>query len=831
MPTAELERQFVEKRIMLSRRDLLQYEEMLCGDLKNFLSFESHALYFPVEDELQESVYIEDEKKLLLPLRYNGFLLGVLMLGGVNADKNTPGFLSSVAQLCLEKIQLGKKERLDERSGLLRPRFFMEKLKKEVHAINSYFHSTMRHDMQKQEDEFPLASLAAALPDMLNENSEAEFAMPVSRQSSIGVMVLPVLGLNAVQVNKGYHAAEQYYAVLAEKIRAAVPNDAVCTLLDENNFAVLFPGATRKMMDNLAQDCLAIAENVSFDLYKKPLLKEKGVALRLCAGYALFPQDWDGTADSRDVEEVPHLLVHKAKLAAGRLRSAAEKHRTAASLQSLAYRQILLHGGSVSAVKPYSRIEVDLGRESGAYEGMCFAVGGSEDIRKGEIVLRRVYADHAEAEVLLLDDPTVSISVGDRLFYVTEQSFATVKLADGICCHAYRDFVNAVNEELALEEKPEFSLTLLLFQLGDVQDMQESSEGRDSAAAEKQTHSMDDVLSDLAEFLHEQGRKKGLYADEPKFGSLSFNSILVYHKNCTANALETLYKEALEHIREKFGIHGAAGLCSYPYLNYTPAEMWEGVRKALNYALLLPAPHVGILDSLAINISADRKFSLGDTFGAVEEYRMALLADADNILAWNSLGVCLADLGRNAEAKNAFEVAYSKNNKDFTTCYNLGTACIALEDRKSAKEFFLASLAIKPDHVYARIRLGEIAEKEKDFETAEEQYTLAMRANPQNSVPYRCLAKLFMQQGNFEKAREYLQSALQKNSEDAVSLQLLAGLYLDSREDAHLAEVLARQSIALLPFRRSAWAELARALEAQGKDGEAAEIRRSSMRL
>ncbi len=64
-----------------------------------------------------------------------------------------------------------------------------------------------------------------------------------------------------------------------------------------------------------------------------------------------------------------------------------------------------------------------------------------------------------------------------------------------------------------------------------------------------------------------------------------------------------------------------------------------------------------------------------------------------------------------------------------------------------------------------------------------------------------------------------------------MSLQLLAGLYLDSHEDARLAEMLARQSIALLPFRRSAWAELARALDMQGKITEAMEVRRNSMRF
>lgn len=823
---------FPKTRSALTRRDLLLYEDTLCRDLRLFIPFDSHALYFPVADELKSCEYIPEEKKLLLPLRFNDLLLGIFLLKGVTGDEKVFAQLPDIVRLCLEKIHLCKRERLDEKSGLLRPRFFMEKLTRDVQSINAYFQSTMQHDMQKQENEFPLTGVAAFSSSLLSVSvgnglglqalqDEQEFSA-ITRQSTVGLMVLPILGMNKVREVMGYHVAEQYYAGLAEKIRASIPGDAYCTLLDEDNFAILFPGASRKMMDNLAHDCLAIEEEVPFDTYKRPYLKEKNAKLSFCAGYALFPQDWDGSADFRAVEEVPYLLVHKAKITAKRLQDAKEKQTALAGMQSLAYRQVILHGGCVTAVFPYGQIRVDLGRESGVYEGMCFSVGTSLETRKGEIILRKVHKDHAEAEVLLLEDPTAAIEAGDRLFYIAERSFASMDIDKKTRCYAYSDFVNVVNDDIAGEQNPVFSLALLYLPW---------SEMANAAQGEEHENSMKKILLNLAQYLQKHGLKKNIYADAPKFGSLSFNSILVYHKNVQAGALQALYTDALQYIQKKFNVQGAVGLCSYPYLNYSPAQMWESVRKALNYALLLPQPHVGILDSLAINISADRKFSLGDTFGAVEEYRMALLADTDNILAWNSLGVCLADLGRHAEAKNAFEIAYSKNNKDFSTCYNLGTTCLALEDKKTAKEFFLASLAINPQHLYARIRLGEIAEKEKDFETAKEQYELALQIDEESSVPYRSLAKLSMQEGNLEKAREYLQKALHKNSEDAVSLQLLAGLYLDSHEDAGLAEMLARQSIALLPFRRSAWAELARALEMQGKTNEALEIRRSSMRL
>ena len=121
---------FPKTRSALSRRDLLIYEEQLCADLRSFIGFESHALYFPVEDELKAYTYVPEEKKLLLPLRIKDSLLGVLLLKEVRAEEENFALLPSLVRLCLEKIHLCKRERLDERSGLLRPCFFMVKLKK-----------------------------------------------------------------------------------------------------------------------------------------------------------------------------------------------------------------------------------------------------------------------------------------------------------------------------------------------------------------------------------------------------------------------------------------------------------------------------------------------------------------------------------------------------------------------------------------------------------------------------------------------------------------------------------------------------------------------------
>ena len=907
----------IGERPSLVRRDLLQYEDVLCRDLAHFIKFEAYALYFPTQDEMPNAHYLENEKKLLLPLRCNDALLGVLLLRNVSVEKRLVPFLPALAQICLEKIYHVKLGGLDERCNLMRSQQFMARVFREVYGITQFYaqsfarsavYSAVTATTGPASDQFFSSALASPVSsrtvfgasadddknvpdkktsgekksliteninifngfsnDIYSESSGASHAGQTDRQSSVGLMVLSVLGLDYVRKFYGFAVAEQLFISLSQKIRELIPEDALCTMLDGDRFALLFSGATRRMLENLARQCAVIEESMQAVPVVSMLAAMENlgdiVEAKLCAGYALFPQDWDGTADSRDSSEIPHLLLQKACIAAGRLKNmpnrkgvSAENEAFHTAGNSLAFRQILLQGGNIQSILPYSQVRVNLGSEDGAQESMCFSVwGDAEHIRyKGEILLRKIDERTSEAEILMLSDPAKSLEEGDFLQYVPQsRSQSEVLNAEGDLFYAYRDFMTVVNGQMSAENVTKFSLALMRIQWEKRPNINEQSskldenstseklasakktekivkKGKKSEKSVRKDFTMKEIAQELDVCLKEYNEKNNRELLKPVIGSMSFNSLLIYHPQMDGQSVKVLYEKLGAMIEKKFDVPCATGIAAYPFLRFRPADMWDACRKALDYAMLLPIPHVGIFDSLAINISADRKFSQGDIFGAVEEYRMALLADDDNILAWNSLGICLAELGRHAEARSAFEVAHARQNKDASTCYNLGAANLALEDREKAKEFFLACLAQDNNHLFARIRLGEIAEKEQKHEEAFEQYTKASLDNPESSVPYRCLAKLYTLRNEKERARELLQLALQKNSEDAVSLQFLAGLYLDGGEDAELAEVLARQSVALLPWRRSAWAELARALEAQGRFSEAAEVRRNSMRL
>lgn len=98
----------------------------------------------------------------------------------------------------------------------------------------------------------------------------------------------------------------------------------------------------------------------------------------------------------------------------------------------------------------------------------------------------------------------------------------------------------------------------------------------------------------------------------------------------------------------------------------------------------------------------------------MEEYKLALLADEGNAMAWNSLGVCMAALGRQHEARRHFLEALKHSPDEARAaqiCYNLGTVCQNLGERRAAARYYRQCVKIAPDHLFAHIRLGQLCEQ------------------------------------------------------------------------------------------------------------------------
>lgn len=223
-----------------------------------------------------------------------------------------------------------------------------------------------------------------------------------------------------------------------------------------------------------------------------------------------------------------------------------------------------------------------------------------------------------------------------------------------------------------------------------------------------------------------------LCAGEPLAGLYGSNALIFFHADSSAETLLPYYAALCTRL-EGAGLPVSAGLAGYPLLHYRKGEMPDCALKALEYAQLLPSPRAGLCNSLALNISADRRYALGDVFGAIDEYKLALLADAENVLARNSLGVCMAALGRYHEARRHFlealrykgDAGPERQERIAQTHYNLGTVCQQLGERRAAARYYRECIKDAPEHVYAHLRLGQLCEEGGRRNEARRFYELA----------------------------------------------------------------------------------------------------------
>jgi len=286
-----------------------------------------------------------------------------------------------------------------------------------------------------------------------------------------------------------------------------------------------------------------------------------------------------------------------------------------------------------------------------------------------------------------------------------------------------------------------------------------------------------------------------------------------------AKAEELCAQAAAEH-----GLDLAVGLFSYPFLNFAKADALECARKALEHALLLPAPRVALFDSVSLNVSADRLFVEGDLYAAVEEFKLSLLADPANMLARNSLGICYAQLGKADLARREFELVVAAEPENVMAHYNLGWACQRLDENQLARQAYERCLALDPAHCFSLLRLGSLAEGAGDLAQAGALYEKALATPGGEASALRPLARVALASGNRDRARELLHLAISANHNDAYAMGMLAKLYLEAGEDPQIAEVLSRQAAALMPERQEFWDALIHSLTLQGRQDEARKV-------
>lgn len=781
----------------MTRHDLLEMEQRLRACMFSILPFEAHALYFPQGPQSPDPVWIPEESRLLLPLVWkdqaetaaqdqeptaeDSIPLGVFMARGVNAERVEALLpdLPALAGLCLDNLELYRTGRLDAVTGLAIREVFLERIREAVDRIVQPFSG--------------------------DEGGASEGRPPEGREGSFGVAVIRFPALETLTRQWGHGFTERFLTKLAETFRAELPESALPARAGDHTFAVLFPGADRPACVETLSAILHALEGVTLPLPHSG----RSTAVQGFAGFALYPQDMDG--DRADLHTPAPALLHKAGLAA----DVAQSRPAGSGPRLMGYGRILAEGGVIRRILPLSRVAVSLGRGDGAREGQCFSVWSTDypveqsaqgdtapqqPLYKGELVILEAREGESTAEILHLGDPSWPMRPGDTLALlphnttgtVSESAEQPVDALTGLCRHG--DFLARMVR--ARDGVERFALAMVHL-----------------------ATSSDDayLMAQVARQCREAHAQAGL--GEVLGGRFATNTLIYFHPLHDLDALTALYTALSTRLTDEHG-QCCVGIAPWPFLQYHPGDAVECCRKALEYAQLLPAPHVGVFDTLALNISADKKHCRGDVFGAMEEYKLALLVDPDNALAWNSLGVCMAGLGRHDEARHHFEEALRRTPDDAALAYNTGVACQHTNDPEAARAHFQRCLELAPAHLFATLRLGQLAERCGDLEAARAHYLLAAKDST-SALPHRHLARIALRENNPQAAREAVHEALLRDPRDAESLSLMARLYLDGGEDADLALRLARQSLALRPESKNGWLTLARALEARSLHKEA----------
>ncbi|QJB55197.1 diguanylate cyclase [Pseudodesulfovibrio sp. zrk46] len=795
---------FADESLSFTPQELIDFEHTIKDCISEFLPFTSYSLFFPRGNKgtpVPEPEYRAEDKELVLPLVFQDRMLCYFIAKGVKlkAPSTAPKYIMALATAVLEKIALYKKSVTEPLTGLYSRDYFFDELANSIDQVQGCIaHGSCRAGV---------------------EGNTAEMAF----SGTLGVIFLDLDNFQTINERYGYLTGDDILSEVGRLLSMVCPKYTTVSRFANDKFAVLVPDAKPRSCFQLSE---VIRSGISKLSFTDDITKDT-ITLTGSLGFVNYPQGLEGGQFRRTPSEQARMLVRKARKGVGVSKDQGRN-------RVFGYGDILTKGGRVIEKLPMDRMVVSIGETVGAKVGQRFLLRApksgaaasatlSQDERlsgrypamyKGEVVLVEVQEELSFAEVLHIADPTWTVEPGDRLkliegdeslFAVQPEVEDAAVRKDAARLVSYSDF--AAHLTTVRQESEQFGLSLIriLDQPADSDDNYQEA--------------MDQMVSGVANIA------RAVLGDKAYGGRFGLNGMIFFQEDVDCETLMERTLEIEKRVADTLSFKVSIGSSCYPFLNYKRADILENCRKALDHAMLLPEPCVAVFDSISLNLSADRRFMDGDVYGAIDEFKLALLDDDENLLARNSLGICFAQLGRFEDARTHFEEVIAIDDKDILALYNLGWANHSLGDLKKAEAAYRQCLKADPAHVYSLMRLGSIEEKGGNYKKAAELYKQAMEQPGGERMVLRPLARVSYVLGDIEDTREYLHLALNADHNDHQAMHLLARLYLDQGEDPQIAEVLARQSSALSPGKDIYWDVLVEALEAQGKSEEAAKVK------
>lgn len=772
------------KKIDIKQSDLLELEKDLSLILKDFISFNSLSFYFPVAREEFTTSFLPEEALLLAPLNYHDKRVGMIRVEGIDkkAAKAILPFIEKIASLALEKTLQEKLGHREPDTGLVSEEYLYRMMEDTLDSVRN----------------------SQNIPDSTYTHEQNLYKL------CLGMIIIRWQDENFASRQHDHQFSLHLYKRLAQILARNVPEDALAAssgkFEGQHEFVILFNTPGRKACHKLAREILEKMLEERFS----DRLSGKKYQPQLLAGHALYPQDMAG-----DEMALP-LIIQALKLR--------DRARLAATLinvtpysgieeRILAFSNIIKKGGIVLDYQGKDKVRINIGKNANLKAGTRFFVWGknpheNRKFLKGQLSVISVDATESIAEIFYLNQAEHLPEKGDSLTQSED---------------AYEDYIYGEDNQASILD-------------GEISGRQAFLESlpRLTKAASRfviiicryksftnATLNLEDLLQS---FIAELDKNTGSFA-KPFIGEYGKERLIIFWPDMNASNAAKIFSRMAETLPPDVGY--ACGIAQYPYLDFGKAEIERNALKALEYAELLPAPHIGIFDSMAMTISADKKFSLGDNYAAIEEYKKAILADPANVVARTSLGVCMAALGKVESAKKLWmeTLEYDMDPEmRAKVYYNLGTLCQKNGENQIASFWYRHCLKCFQKHVFAWLRLGQLNEERGRRKSARRYYICAANLAEAESevfgIAHRFLARLDASESNENSARSALHKLLLKNPADRASMHLLAELYLKEDGDPAISAMLARKSLQIKES-REAWELLARSLSMSGNENDA----------
>jgi protein O-mannosyl-transferase len=269
----------------------------------------------------------------------------------------------------------------------------------------------------------------------------------------------------------------------------------------------------------------------------------------------------------------------------------------------------------------------------------------------------------------------------------------------------------------------------------------------------------------------------------------------------------------------------AAVLMAYAAAVGAQTLCWQNTESLFRHALAVARDNFIAYNNLGLYIAEHGELELGKKY-----YRLAIEIAPNYPPPRNNLGTALVQQKKYEEAIAAFESALSINPRSAEVEGNLGAALYCLGKTDEAINHLREAIRLNPEHSMAHFNLANALLQKDRLAEAIEHYRTALALNPEYGEAQNNLALVLAKQGKRDEAIAQFKRALAIEPDLWPAHYGLGGLLIDQGEfDGAVAQF--SEVLRLQPKHEPAWLQLGLARAGQGKPAEAVEAFSAALRI